>query len=141
MSGNLLHLLFQPLSSVEDGRTTDSQSATAIGAAPLRRRIGITVHNQDTLNRDGELLGDDLGKRGLFALAVRGRTGIDHHGAALLDTHARTLVEADRRGSLRAKAANLNIGGDADTHQLALGALLGLFRAQALVIRQRQSLV
>jgi len=71
VSSNLLHLLFQSLHSVINGRATNRRGAAPIGTASLGRRIGVTVQNHDAFNRDGELLGHDLSKRSLLPLTVR----------------------------------------------------------------------
>src|SRR5712691_10563838 len=128
MGCNLLHLLLQPLDSSENGRTTNCRGAAPIGAASLWRRIGIAMHNQDILYWDAKFLRDDLGKGRLFSLTVRRRAGIDHDSATLLGSHTRTLVETNRCGPLGAKPADLNVGGDTNAHQLAIGPFPSLFR-------------
>src|SRR5260370_14527657 len=141
MGSDQLHLLLQPLDGGKDSRTTNRKRAAPIRAASLRRGIRVAMHNQDIIYRDTKLLGNDLGKRCLFSLAVWRRTGVDHYGTTLLNSYARTLIQANRRGPLGPKAANLNIRGDADAHQLALRTFSALLRTQILLIPDLQVLI
>src|ERR1700738_916517 len=111
MRGDLLHFLFQALSCIIDRAAPNRRSTATIGAAPLWRRIRVTVHDQDIIDGNGELVRDDLSKGCLFTLSMRRRTRIDHHGAALFYTNARALIETDRRRPLRTKPADLDVGG------------------------------
>src|SRR6266404_4370172 len=141
MGSDQLHLLLQPLDSGKDSRTTNRERAAPIRAASLRRGIRVAMHNQDIIYRDTKLLSNDLGKRCLFSLAVWRRTGVDHYGTTLLNSYARTLIQTNRRGPLGPKAADLNIRGDADAHQLALGTFSGLLSTQIPVVHDRQGLI
>src|SRR5258706_2367895 len=143
MCRNLLHLLFESLDSRVHCRATHCSSTAPIGTTPFRCGICISVQNHNIFYRNLKLLSSDLGKRRFFALTMRRRAGIDHHRAALLDTHTRTFVETNRQASLGAKPADLNIGGETNAHQLAItrGTPSGLFSTQALVIYQFKRLV
>src|SRR2546425_1862445 len=140
MSSNLLHLLIQPLDSLEDSGAANRRGAAAIGTPALGCGVSIAMDYQDTFYRDTKLTRDNLGKRRLFSLSVRGRASVDHHSATLLNTHACTLIDALWNSSLWTKAANFHIGGKANAHQLTFGTLAGLLSAQILVIDDLHSL-
>src|SRR5260370_8686890 len=136
-----LHLLLQPLDGGKARRTTNRKPAAPIRAASLRRGIRVAMHNQDIIYRDTKLISNDLGKRCLFSLAVWRRTGVDHYGTTLLNSYARTLIQANRRGPLGPKAADLNIRVDAAAHQLPLAPFSRLLSAQIPVVHDRQGLI
>src|SRR5712692_10070089 len=96
---------------------------------------------QDLIDGNTELISDDLRESSFFSLPMWRGARIDHHGAALLNAHTRAFVEANRCAALWPEAADLDIGGKANTHQLALGALLRLLRAKGLVVRYAERLV
>src|SRR5947209_5205294 len=141
MSCDLLHLLLEPLNGIEDGRTTNGQRAASVGATSFWCGVGITMQHDDLLYWNAELLCHDLCKGCLFALTMWRRASVDHHGTALLDTHTRTLIEANRSAPLRTKAANLNVGGDADAHQLSRCTFLRLLGTQVFIVRNLQCLL
>ena len=87
------------------------------------------MHNHNLVGRNAKLLSNDLGKGGLFALSMRGGTGVDHDGSALFNAHTRAFIETYRRGTLWPEAADLNVGRQTNAHQLPIpiGAHPGLF--------------
>ena len=99
------------------------------------------MHNQNIINRDSKLISNNLGKCCLLALSMRGRASVDHNIATLLNSDTGALVETNRRGALGPYAANLDIGGEANAHQLALSTFLGLFCTQIIVVRQIQGFI
>src|SRR5260221_14593504 len=99
------------------------------------------MHDHDVGYRDTKLIRDNLGKRCFLALSMWRRPGVDHHGATVLDTHASALIETNRRAPLGADAAGLDIGGEANAHQLTLCASLSLFGTQVLITCNRQCFV
>src|SRR5574340_1102818 len=70
-----------------------------------------------------------------------GRAGIHEDSTAVFDTHTRALVETDRQRAFGTNAARLDVGGDANAHQLALGTLLSLLSAQVLVVDEAQCFI
>jgi hypothetical protein len=87
----------------------------------------------DILDRQAELLGQDLGKRGLVALALALHADPRDRRAGGVDTHLAAIehLEAqDVEGVRGTSADDLGERRDADAHQLALSALLGLLLAQ-----------
>src|SRR5579885_2585814 len=137
MRCDLLHLFFQPLGRLVDRRATYCRRAAPICATAFGSRIGISMDDHYIFNRNTVLLSNDLSERRLFPLAMRRRTCVYHNGATLLDSHTRALIEADRSRTFRAKAADLDVGREANTHQLAVASSTpaGLFRAQVLIVR------
>ena len=118
------------------GGARHRRRAAAVGAQPERGLVGVAVHDLDVGGRDADLLGDDLGERRLVALAL-----------ALHDTRTTALPVGWMRSSepsamprprmsmsLRGPGADgLGEEGDADAHQLAAFALLGLLAPQLVV--------
>src|SRR6266487_4002573 len=97
--------------------------------------------SQNIINRDSKLISNNLGKCCLLTLSMRGRASVDHNIATLLNSDTGALVETNRRGALGPYAANLDIGGEANAHQLALSTFLGLFCTQIIVVRQLQGFI
>src|SRR6266852_2019624 len=98
---------------------------------------------QDLIDGNTELISDDLREGSFFSLPMWRGARIDHHGATLLNAHTRTFVEANRCAALWPEAADLDIGGEADTHQLTItcGTSASLFSTQGLVVRYAERLV
>src|SRR2546429_6413463 len=143
MRSNLLHLFFESLHSVIDRRATNCRSAAPMGPTSLGCGIRVAMHHQHILYRDAKLLRHDLGKCCFFSLTMWGRASIDHHSTALLNTYACAFIETNRYHSLGTNPADLNIGREANTHQLTIarGTPSGLFSTQTLVICQFKRLV
>src|ERR1700730_13417166 len=101
------------------------------------------MHDHHIVYRNAVFLGDYLRKGRLFSLAMRGRARVDHYRATLLDTHTRTLIQTNRRRSLGAKAADLDVGGYTNAHQFAITRCTpsSLFSTQALVIGNLKRLI
>src|SRR3546814_3604788 len=110
-----------------------SDWSSDVCSSELGDRAGIAVHDLDVLDRHAERRGDELREGGLVALAVAVGAGEDGDRAGRIEAHLRRLPEADagaeradhRRGG---DAAGLDVGGEADAAQLALG--LGLLPAR-----------
>ena len=120
-----------------DRRAGHRRRAAAVGAEPVRRLVGVAVADLDVLGRDAELLGDDLRERRLVALALGLRAEADT--TALPDGCTRrsapSFIDSPRMSMcLRGPAPTPSVkNDDADAHQLAAGALLGLLAAQVVV--------
>src|SRR6266702_8376887 len=72
---------------------------------------------------------------------MRRYAGVDHYSATGLNTHTCTFKKTHRQGPLRANTASLNIGGEADAHELTLSAFLRLLSTQVLVVRHLQGFI
>src|SRR6266566_6543674 len=141
MGCDLCHLLFESLDSVVNGTTTNSRGAAAIGAASLWRRVSVTMEYHDVLDGNAKLLGNDLSKGCLFALTMWRGASVDHDGATLLNAYTRALIETYRSESFGTNAAHFNVGGEANTHELAFGTFLFLLGTQALVVHDLQCFI
>ena len=117
MRRDLLALDDHLVGRLRQRRAADHQRARAIGAHAELHAVGIAEHDVDILEGHAELLGDDLRKGRLMALAVivradqhRDLAGRMHaHRGALIEAAARTEPPGEAR---RRKAAGLDIGGD-----------------------------
>ena len=112
--------------------------AAAVGAEPVRGLVGVAVAHLHVLGRDPELLGDDLGERRLVALALGLGAEADHRLAGRVHAQVGPVVHRqaeDVHVLARPGADALCEERDADPHQLAAGALLGLLAAQVVVAR------
>src|SRR5438034_1721958 len=96
------------------------------------------MHNLDIGHRDPELVRDDLGERRLFALTVRVAPRIGGCLSGRMEPDGRGTPKAtgepgrrDDRG--RTEPADLDVRGQADSHQLALPAALCLLLLKLLV--------
>ena len=86
--------------------------------------------------RDAQLLGDDLRERRLVALALRLRADADDRLARRVHPQVGAVVHREAEDVhvlARPGADAFREERDADAHQLAAGALLGLLAAQVLV--------
>jgi hypothetical protein len=126
MGGDLLALLDDLVAGVDDRLAADRDRARAVGAHADRGLLGIAVDKLHILDRHAELLGDQLRERGLMALAMGMGAGqhLDHAGVAEADLGALPQADAaaqrtDHGG--RRDATPLNVAGQADPTQLALG--------------------
>ena len=91
----------------------------------------------DVLDREAELLGDDLGERRLVALALGLDADPGQHLAGRMDAdlaRIEHLQAEDVEVVRRPGADDLGEAADADAHQLAALALLGLLLPQAGVV-------
>ena len=119
-----------------DRAAGDRRRAASVGAEPVRRPVRVAVADLDVLGRDAELLGDDLRERRLVALPLRLAADADHRLARRVHPQVGAVVHGqpeDVHVLARPGADALGEEGDADAHQLAAGALLGLLAPQLLV--------
>ncbi len=134
--GDDLRLVADLAGHQRGGRSRHRRRPAAVGAEPERRVVGVAVHHVDVVGRDADLLGDDLRERRLVALALAlhrqpydGLAGRVHAQLAAVghpepqDVHVLAGTGADGLGEER----------DADPHQLAALALLGLLAPQLVV--------
>ena len=97
-AGLLPHLV----AGVDDRRAADDERPRPVGVHALVRDRRVAVQHPDVLERDAELVGDDLRPRGLVALAVRARPG-DHLDLAGGQHPDRRVLPAARRVGERAE--------------------------------------
>ena len=90
-------------------RPAESDAPAPERADALRRAERVAVADGHRLRRDTELVGDDLGERGLVPLAMRARARDGEHGTGLLDSDQPTLPP---------EAGRLDVDGDADADDL-----------------------
>src|SRR6266700_4335757 len=125
------------------GRAADGGGAGGVGAKPIGGVVSVTLDHGDVLGLDAELPGDDLREGGLVALALALDAELEDRLAGGVHAQLRRVEHAQPGDVvLRAVAGadHLSEAGDADPHQLATGAALGLLAAQLLVaeLLQRQ---
>ena len=97
----------------------------------------------DVLRRDPELLGDDLRERCLVALALGLAADAELRLAGRVHAQLGAVVHPqteDVHVLARSRADGLREEADADSHQLAALALLGLLAAELVVAGQLQRL-
>ena len=99
--------------------------AAAEGADTVPDERGVALDDLDHLHRNLELVGHQLGIRRLVSLAVGGRAR--EHG------HAPVVGHHEVRDLVLLEAADLDVGGEPDAHEPALGARRLLLPAQLLV--------
>ena len=115
----------------------DRRRARGVGPEAVRRGVGVAVLDLDVLDREAELLGDDLGERRLVALALGLDADPGQDLAGRMDpdlARIEHLQAEDVEVVRRPGADDLGEAADADAHQLAALALLGLLLAQAGVV-------
>src|SRR5690242_8533989 len=131
--GELLRLVADLAGGDSGGGAGGGRAAAGVGAEAVGGGVGVAVLDGDVLDGQAQLFGDDLGEGGLVALAL-GLHADAHDGRAGgvdADLSAVEHLDAqDVEGIRGAGADDLGEGGDADAHQLAAGALLGLLAAQ-----------
>ena len=113
------------------------RGAAGVGAQAVGRRVGVAFLDGDVGDRDAQLLGDDLGEGGHVALALGLDAQAGDDRARGMDPDLTTVEHLDAQdveGVGGASTDDLGEGADADAHELAPGALLGLLLAQAVVV-------
>ena len=129
------------------GHAPDGEAAAAIGAVSERRAFGcVAVAQLDVVERNAQLVGDDLAERRLVALAVRVGACVDDDRARGRDPYLRRLHQRDaagcrRRGRAGPEAAQLDPRRQPDAEIATLLAQLGLLLAELRVSRKLQRLV
>src|SRR5262249_53099336 len=109
--GFVLHLE----GGVEDRGAADGETATAAGAVAHRRVERVTVLDDDLVEIDAEMVGDDLRERRLVPLAVSGRAGERGHPPARLPPDYGALEGPE--------AAHLDVARHADAEQVSIALL------------------
>ena len=112
--GDAPRLVLHLQCGAEDGRAAHGEAARAAGAIAHRRVQRIAVADDDPVEGHAEMVGDDLRKRRLVALPVRGRPGERGDVATGLDTHDGALEGAE--------AAHLDVARHADAQQHPIAA-------------------
>ena len=119
------------------GAAADRHAAARPGASAVRHDGGVSREHGDLVERHVEIVGDDLGERGVGALPLVGDTDQRGDGAARLEAHRGSLLARDRRAAhaveLRAWAGELDEAGKADAEIAALRARRRLLASQAVV--------
>ena len=113
------------------------RGARPVGAQAIGRRVGVAVLDLDVLDREAELLGDDLGVGRLVTLALGLDPDAGQHLAGRMDADLAAVVhlQADDVEVVgRPGPDDLGEAADADAHQLAAFPLLELFLAQPGVV-------
>src|SRR5207249_1248537 len=90
----------------------DNGGAAGERADALRDAERVAADHADLVRRDAELVGGDLGQRGLEPLPLRRHAGEDGEAAR--------RIGADRRALERAHAGQLEVAGEADAEEAAL---------------------
>ena len=119
------------------GRAGRRRRAAGVRAEAVGRRVRVALLDLDVRGGDAELLGDDLGVGRLVALALRLRAEARHRLAGRVDPQLAGVEHLDAEDVEvlgRPGADDLGEARDADAHELALLALLGLLLAQPRVV-------
>src|SRR4051794_40821493 len=91
------------------------------------------MKNDNIVDIDSKLVSRDLRERGLLTLTVRRHAGVDGDLSARLHFDGCALPSAGRCCWRWPECANLTVGGDADSHQLAFGSRLCLFTPEIVI--------
>jgi hypothetical protein len=99
--------------------------------------------HRHVVERNIELVGDDLRERRVGALALVGDADEGRDGATRLEPHGRSLLARDRRApdavELGARAGELDEAGEPDSHVAPSGAGGLLFPPQPIVVAASRS--
>ena len=97
-----------------DGRAALLQRARAHRAVADGRQVGVAPHERELVDRDAGLGAGDHRPRGVVALAVRRRAGVDGGRAVVVDLDLGVLAVADAAGDL-----DVDRHADAELHRVA----------------------
>ena len=114
MRGNLCGFLFQFLNGDQHRSPAHCCGATAERADAVLHNRSVAVNDGNVIEIHTKLIGRDLGKRSLLALAMRRCAGHDRNFAGRLDTHGRAFPTARRHCLRWTKGANFDVAGHAD---------------------------
>ena len=134
--GQLPRLLADLARGHRRGRAGGRRAAAGVGAETVGRGVGVAVLDDDVVDRQPELVGDDLGEGRLVPLALGLHADADDRRAGGVDADLGAVEHLDAEDVERVRgtgADDLGEGGDADPHQLAARALLLLLAQQVLV--------
>ncbi len=126
------------------GRAGDRGAARGVRAEAVGRGVRVAVLDLDVRDREAELLGDDLGERGLVALALRLDADPGQHLAGRMDPDLARVEHLDAEDVevvRRPGPDDLGEAADADAHELAAGALLELLLPEAVVVDHVEGLL
>src|SRR5207253_4798008 len=140
-SGDFCGLLFQLLNCYQYCCTADRSRAATKSADAVLNDSSVAMDDGDVIQIHTEFIRGDLREGSFLALPVRRRAGHDRDFTGWLDAHSRALPTAGGHRLRWAKRANLNVTGDADAHQTAVGARFLLFGAQLLIAGKVESFV
>ena len=126
VGGDLFRLGLDLVERLGNGRHADSAGARAVGAHAHLHLVGVAMHDRDIVDRNAETRGHELREGRLVPLAVRVRARQNLDRADRIDAHFRRFPQADAGAERtdrrrRRDAAGFDIGGVAETAQLALG--------------------
>ena len=129
------------LRGVHDGDAADDQRARAVGVQPLVRDLGVAVQHLDVLERDAELVRDDLAPRRLVALAVR-RDADDHLDLAERQHPDGRVLPTPADVALRARATRDGASPHISVKvEMPMPSCTGSFRVAALLLLAAQAVV
>ena len=114
MRGNLRGFFFQLLNGDQHRSPAYRRGATAKCADAVLHNRGVAVNDGNVIEIHTKLIGRDLCKRSLLALAMRRCAGHDRNFAGRLDTHGRAFPTAGRHCLRWTKRANFDVTGHAD---------------------------
>src|SRR5437867_7295626 len=133
MRGDESRLLADLASRDRCRAASDGRAAAGVRAEAVWRGVGVAFLDRDVADREPELLGDYLRERGLVTLALRLHAQPHHRlaGPVHADLAGVEHLDAEDVELLRrAGADDLREARDANAHELALFALLGLLFSQ-----------
>ena len=139
--GDLLRLVLDLARGARGRGARHRRRARTPGARAVRRLVGVAFLDLDLLRRQAQLGRDDLRVRRRVALPLAHRAETRDRAAGGIDADVAAVEQADTENVAdlgRAGADDLGEGRDADAHQLAVGALLRLLAAQAVVVDRLQ---
>ena len=136
VGGDLLRLVADLAGGHRRCRAGRRRAAAGVGAEAVGRRVGVAVLDDDVVDRQPQLVGHDLGEGRLVALPLRLHADADDGRAGGVDADLGAVEHLDAEdveGVRGAGADDLGERRDADPHQFAAGAFLGLLAQQILV--------
>jgi hypothetical protein len=105
--------------------------------------VGIAVEHAHGIDRDPQLVGDDLGEGRGRALAMGRQAGEDGHRPGRIHADAAALPAPEPGGAdmRRREAGDLDIGAETDPDEPARSTRVGLVASQAIVLGDGEELV
>src|SRR5262245_57582181 len=117
----------------------DRHAAAGPGASAVGHHGRVPGEHRDLVDLDVELVRDDLGERGVGALALVGDADERRHRAARLEPHRRSFLAGDRRATdaveLSARTGELDETRQADAHVAPHRTGIRLLPAKPIVAR------
>ena len=116
---HLPRLVDDALGRHQSGMATDDRPPAAVGAAPERDGLGVAVHDRDVVERDLQLVGDDLSDDRVRSLALWRQARIGDRLALRVHPDQRRLVAGEELHGIpvvagRRETAQQVVGREAD---------------------------